>query len=67
MEIPLGRKHGITPGTLLRVLDGKQAGYLKGMLQVLTVAEAELSLARQIGLMDRQNPIAVGDPVGGHQ
>ena len=63
VEIPVGRDHHITPGTLLRVLDGERDGYLKGMLQVLTVAEAELSLARQIGLMDRQNPIAVGDPV----
>ena len=63
IEIPLGRQHGITPGTLMRVLDGKREGYLKGMLQVLTAAEAELSLARQIGLMDRKNPIAVGDPV----
>ena len=62
-KIPVGRKQGITPGTLLRVLDGERNGYLKGMLQVLTVAEAELSLARQIGLMDRQNAIAVGDPV----
>ncbi|TVR13898.1 MAG: hypothetical protein EA401_05810 [Planctomycetota bacterium] len=63
VEIPLGSDHEITPGTLMRVLDPEQDGYLKGMLQVLSVPEPELSLARQIGLLDRRNPIAVGDPV----
>ncbi|TVR46996.1 MAG: hypothetical protein EA402_01880 [Planctomycetota bacterium] len=63
VEIPLGRDHGLTPGTLIRVMDPQTEGFMKGMLQVLTVAEAELSLARQIGLLDRNNPIAIGDPV----
>lgn len=63
IEIPLGLDHDITPGTLIRVFDPEQEGYLKGMLQVLSVPEPELSLARQIGLLDRRNPLAVGDPV----
>jgi hypothetical protein len=63
VELPVGSAQGLSAGTLLRVLDPAQQGYLKGMLQVVSILGTDQAMARQIGLHDRRNPLVVGDPV----
>ncbi len=62
-ELPLGSRQGLEPGSFLRVYAAGSAHLLKGMLQVTEVLGPERSVARQITLGDRQNPLVPGDQV----
>ncbi|MHC5067951.1 MAG: hypothetical protein ACYTF0_05125 [Planctomycetota bacterium] len=63
IEIPAGHRHHLQDGDLLRVYGATAQAPLKGMLQIQDVIDDERSLCRQIGLYDRNQPLAVDDEV----
>ncbi|MFW5698381.1 MAG: hypothetical protein ACOCYN_00870 [Planctomycetota bacterium] len=61
VELPVGRSEDIALGDFFRVYGQSDAAPLKGMLQVTDILGDHRSLARMIGLYDRNDPLAPDD------
>ncbi len=63
VELPIGTAVGLELGTFLRVYDAADGNVLKGMVQITEILGNNRSIARQIAIGDRLNPLSPGDQV----
>jgi hypothetical protein len=63
LDVPLGSRHGIEVAGLLNIYGPEGDRRLKGMAQVMKILGTDKSVARQVGLSNRLNPMRIGDRV----